>query len=161
MKCLPIFALPALLAVACGDDGDCPGSVDGSSINGSFCGFADLEFDNVRVTYNEEANALDINYREGQASKLIVVASGVEFQPGVVPGSAIISVRSLPISGSSLRSEDFDVETSEIVLDEFSGVGERASGDINLLIIRQNASGGRQLTFDGSFEGTVVPFGGI
>lgn len=163
MKRLALLALPfSLTLAACGDDGDCPGSVDGSSIDGSFCAFADLAFDNVRITFNEPANALDINYRQGNQSKFIVVASddGIEFGPGRIPGSAIVSVRSIPPGGTAFRSETVDEASSEIVLDEFSGVGARARGEVNLLIIRQNESGGRQLTFDGSFEGTVISFGG-
>jgi len=162
----PVLTLLALLA-ACGEEGDCPESVGGNSVDGSYCSFSDLDFDRVRITYSEDFEALEISYGKGSAEnfstrfEVIVFTGDVVLEGGrTLPGD-ILSFRSLPPGGTVLRSETLDRDRSNLVLDEWGGVGGRARGDINLLIELANESGGRLVTFDATFEGTVIepPFG--
>lgn len=155
---LPAFALALS---GCGEEGDCPESVGGNSIDGSYCAFADLEFDSVRVALFEQSNALDIRYGLGSganfSTRFSVIATGnITFEAGrTIPGE-FLTIRAVPSGGTQLGAVDIDPERSNLVLEGYGGIGSRASGDINLLIELRNASGGRAVTFDGTFEGTVV-----
>lgn len=153
---------------ACGDSGDCPGSVGGSSLDGSYCAFDDLSFDTVRVTYFDSFNALDIRYiRYGNgglsdfSTQLSVLISGkdqpLDFGPGEIAGQ-YLTVQALRDGATRLSQLDIDEDRSNVVLERYDGVGEVARGEVNLLINLRNASGGRAVTLDGSFEGTVIDF---
>ena len=163
MKRLAWLALPFSLALAaCGDEGDCPGSVDGNSIDGSYCAFADLEFSAVRVEFFTSSNALNIRYGNGSgdafSSQLVVLAQGQDlvFEEGTIPGE-FLTVRAVPSGGTTPGSVDIDRESSNLVLEEWGGIGARASGEVNLLIeLRGQSGAGRLVTLDGTFSGTVV-----
>jgi hypothetical protein len=145
------------LTAACGDEGDCPDSVGGNSIDGSYCAFAELDFDNVRIALFEQSNALDIRYRQGDSTQFVVLASDptLVFEPGTI-GGEFLTVRALPSGGTQLGTVTIDEERSNLVLEEYAGIGARARGEINLLIELRNDSGGRAVTMDATFEGTVV-----
>ncbi len=142
---------------ACGDEsGKCGDTSGDNFLDGSYCGFGDLDFDTVRVTYSENANALDIRYGTSDGddlnTKLSVIATGnIVIEEGTIPGE-FLSVRAIPKGGSQLGAVTLAEDRSTVVLDEYSGVGERAKGRINLLI----ESGTRLLELRGGFRSTVI-----
>jgi len=148
---------------ACGDDGDCPGSVGGNSLDGSYCAFDDLSFDAVRVTYFESNNDLDIRYGNGRPENLspqltVSVFGGdeIQFGPGRIDGDELF-VQAFRDGATSLTPLDLNSEQSNLVLDDYDGIGSRARGEINLLINLDSGSGtGRAVTLNGEFEGTVL-----
>jgi len=157
--------LPGTLALglaACGDSGDCPDSVGGSSLDGSYCAFDDLSFDTVRVTFFTDSNTLDIRYGNGglqnfstQLAVLIFGDQSLDFGPGQITGE-YLTVQAFRDGATRLSQLTIDEERSNVVLERYDGIGEVARGEVNLLINLQNASGGRAVTLDGSFEGTVI-----